>query len=58
MLRLETDGLVLEEVAPGVDMEAQVIGQMQFRPRISDTLRSMDPALFTHQDYALDLNRP
>lgn len=43
---LEADGLVLREVAPGVDMERDVIGQMGFRPAIAPGLCPMDPRLF------------
>ena len=36
---LEDDGLVLIEVAPGIDVERDVLGQMGFRPRVADDLR-------------------
>ena len=36
---LEEDGLVLIEVAPGIDVERDVLGQMGFRPRVADDLR-------------------
>lgn len=38
--------LVLEEVAPGLDAEADVLAHMEFRPRVSATLRTMDPRIF------------
>ncbi len=40
------DGLMLTEYAPGVDVEKDIIGKMEFKPLISDALREMDPALF------------
>ena len=43
---LEDDGLVLIEVAPGVDVERDVLGRMGFRPRVADDLRIMDRRLF------------
>ncbi|HET8570835.1 MAG TPA: CoA-transferase [Candidatus Limnocylindria bacterium] len=43
---LEDDGLVLVEVAPGIEVERDVVGQMGFRPRIADNLRTMDPRLY------------
>ena len=43
---LEDDGVVLIEVAPGVDVERDVLGQMGFRPRVADELRSMDRRLY------------
>jgi acyl CoA:acetate/3-ketoacid CoA transferase len=43
---LEEDGLVLTEVAPGIDVERDVLGQMGFRPRVAEGLRTMDPRLY------------
>jgi propionate CoA-transferase len=43
---LEDDGLVLIEVAPGIDVERDVLGQMGFRPRVADQLPTMDPRLY------------
>ncbi|HYM84461.1 MAG TPA: acyl CoA:acetate/3-ketoacid CoA transferase, partial [Candidatus Dormibacteraeota bacterium] len=39
---LDDDGLVLTEVAPGIDLERDVLARMGFRPRIADELREMD----------------
>jgi propionate CoA-transferase len=46
ILALADDGLVVTEVAPGVDLERDVLGQMGFRPRVADDLRTMDPRLY------------
>jgi acyl CoA:acetate/3-ketoacid CoA transferase len=43
---LADDGLVLTEVAPGIDVESEVLGQMGFRPRVADDLRTMDRRLY------------
>jgi len=43
---LEAGSLVLCEVAPGVDVERDVLGQMHFRPAVSPHLREMDRRLF------------
>ena len=43
---LEDDGLVLIEVAPGIDVERDVLGRMGFRPRVADDLRPMDRRLY------------
>src|SRR5262249_25080586 len=40
---LEDDGLVLIEVAPGVDVERDVLGRMGFRPRVATPLGPRDP---------------
>jgi propionate CoA-transferase len=39
-------GLELVELAPGVDLERDVFGQMDFRPKVSAELRPMDGRLF------------
>ncbi len=43
---LEAGGLALIEVAPGIDVERDVLGQMGFRPRVSEDLRTMDARLY------------
>lgn len=43
---LGADGLEVTEVAPGVDLERDVLAQMAFRPRVSPELRPMDPRIF------------
>jgi propionate CoA-transferase len=44
---LADDGLVLTEVAPGIDVERDVLGQMGFRPRVADELLTMDRRLYS-----------
>ena len=39
VLRLQSDGWELIEVAPGIDIESQVIGLMKFRPIVRDVKR-------------------
>ena len=39
-------GLELMELAPGVDLERDILGQMDFMPAISAGLKLMDPAIF------------
>jgi propionate CoA-transferase len=43
---LADDGLVLTEVAPGIDVERDVLGQMGFRPRVADDLATTDPRVY------------
>lgn len=40
------EGMVITEIAPGVDMERQVLAQMNFKPIVSPHLRIMDPRIF------------
>jgi propionate CoA-transferase len=46
VFELADDGLVLIEVAQGIDLERDVLGQMGFRPRVADDLREMDRRLY------------
>lgn len=46
VFRLGEEGLVLIEVAPGVDLEKEIVAQMGFRPNISADLKEMAPSLF------------
>ena len=45
---LGTEGLRLVEVAAGIDVERDILGQMAFRPIVADLgeLRTMDPRIF------------
>jgi propionate CoA-transferase len=45
VFRLADDGVELTEVAPGVDVKKDVLGQMDFRPIVRDA-RPMSPHLF------------
>ena len=43
---LEPDGLVLTEIAPGIDLGRDVLSQMGFGPRVADPLPLMDRRLY------------
>ena len=46
VFRLTAAGPELIEIAPGIDLERDVLGQMGFQPRISPQLRLMDARIF------------
>ena len=46
VLRLGDDGLELIEVAPGIDIERDILARMQFRPAIPRDPALMDAAIF------------
>ncbi len=47
LCRLTHQGLVLEEVAPGIDLERQVLALMDFKPLVAHPVRTMDTLIFT-----------
>ena len=49
VIKLEPEGLTVSEVAPGVDLEMQVLAQADFPLRVSPDLREMDARLFPSQ---------
>jgi propionate CoA-transferase len=46
VFRLENGELMLIEIAPGVDLERNILGMMAFKPKISPQLKTMDASLF------------
>lgn len=46
VFRLVEEGVELIEIAPGIDLETQVLGMMDFAPLVSRDLREMDISLF------------
>ncbi len=49
VFRLTEDGVRLEEIAPGVDLERDLIRQMGFRPILADPIRQMPPEIFREE---------
>jgi propionate CoA-transferase len=52
VMELRADGLVLTEVAPGVDLEADILAHMAFRPRIEGP-KPMDLRIFRDEPMQL-----
>jgi propionate CoA-transferase len=46
VFELTGQGLCLVELAPGLDLEKDVLSQMEFRPLIAENVKTMDPRLF------------
>jgi propionate CoA-transferase len=53
VFELTPAGLELIEVAPGIDVERDVLAHMDVEPVMSDSLRLMDPRLFADQPMGL-----
>jgi propionate CoA-transferase len=58
VLRLGPDGLELTEIAPGLDLERDLLARMGFRPQIAPDLREMDARLFVQAPLGLTRHVP
>ena len=47
VFELRPEGLVLTEIAPGIDLQTQILDLMEFKPIISEDLKEMNPAIFS-----------
>jgi len=47
VFNLVPEGLLLTEIAPGIELDRDILGQMGFRPLISPELKRMDARIFT-----------
>ena len=47
VFELRPEGLVLTEIAPGIDLQTQILDLMEFKPVISENLKEMNPAIFS-----------
>jgi propionate CoA-transferase len=46
VFRLEKDGVVLVEIAPGARLKEDILDQMEFAPRVAGDLKLMDQSIF------------
>lgn len=53
VFKLEKDGLVLTEIAPGVDLQKDVLGQIDCDVKVSPDLKTMDARIFTDEPMGL-----
>jgi len=45
VFKLTKDGVILEEIAPGIDIDHDVLEKMEFKPKI-DEIKEMDESIF------------
>ncbi len=59
VFRRGPEGVELIEIAPGIDLQTQILDQMEFKPSISPVLKEMDPRIFRDEpmNLSIDLNR-
>ena len=55
VIELEGDALVVKEIAPGIDLQRDVLDQAEIPLRVASDLRVMDAALFRERPFGLQL---
>ncbi|HUL63385.1 MAG TPA: acyl CoA:acetate/3-ketoacid CoA transferase [Burkholderiaceae bacterium] len=55
VIDLDSDGLVVREIAPGIDLQRDVLDQAEVPLRVAPDLRVMDAALFREKPFGLKL---
>lgn len=55
VFQLGKEGLILIEIAPGVDLKKDILEQMEFEPIISENLKTMDWKIFDKEKFKLEL---
>ena len=53
VFELTKQGLVLTEMAPGIDLQKDILDLMEFKPIISPHLKQMDPSIFSEDPFGL-----
>lgn len=46
VFELREEGITLIEVAPGIDIQTQILDQMEFKPFIAEKIKFMDARIF------------
>lgn len=55
VFKLTKDGIMLMEVAPGVDIQKDVLDQMEFEPLMADEVKVMDERIFKEAKMGLEI---
>jgi len=55
VFQLIKGGIKLIEIAPGVDLQKDILDRMEFKPLIADDLKEMDPRIFTDAPMGLTI---
>ncbi len=54
VFELRSEGVTLIEIAPGIDLQTQVLNQMDFMPEIAEDLKLMDARIFRDELMGLE----
>lgn len=55
VFKLTEKGLELQEIAPGIDLEKDILSNMEFKPQINPNLKTMAPKIFKESKMNLTL---
>ena len=55
VFELTDEGMTLTEIAPGVDLEKDILSLMDFKPIIAKDLKLMDARIFEDKPMGLEL---
>ena len=55
VFKLTEKGPELIEIAPGIDLEKDILNEMEFKPQISPNLKEMDPSIFKDEKMGLKI---
>lgn len=55
VFKLTEKGLMLIEIAPGIDLEKDILDKMEFKPLISENLKEMDARIFREEKMGLEI---
>ena len=55
VIRLESDGLIVTEIAPGIDLQRDILDQAATPLRVAENLKSMEARLFLEPVFGLAL---
>jgi len=53
VFELTPEGLVLTEIAEGIDLQTQILDLMEFKPKISENLKRINPCIYNEGKYGL-----
>lgn len=53
VFELKPEGITLVEIAPGIDLQTQILDQMDFQPAIAENLKMMDERIFRDEKMGL-----
>ena len=53
VFELQQEGLVLVEIAPGIDLQRDILSQMEFQPKIAPNLKIIDSAIYQEGPFGL-----